>query len=113
VARTATSTLAPGWQRLLDQFTEDLQELDPGAVAVAPTVDSDGLLRFRARFTVERRREVRRLLDDYDRLAATTCELCGESGRVYAGPILLVRCASCCEPARPSAAMRRGETHPA
>jgi hypothetical protein len=87
-----------GWRQLLDELSDELHSLDPSAVLVQPVINSDGLLRLRARFSPAARREGGLLLRKYEERAIITCELCGGGGRVYAGPVLTVRCESCFGP---------------
>ena len=94
----ATDVLGSGWEQLLNQLGEELRSLDSSAVLARPVIDSSGLLRLRAQFSADARQEGERLLREYEQRAAATCELCGGTGRVYAGPVLVVRCESCCEP---------------
>lgn len=97
VPRTTTVAGGSGWQELLKQLEEELRALDPDAVLAPLSVDADGLPRFRARLSPAARKPGRRLLREYERRAIAICEMCGHEGRVYAGPVLRVRCPSCCE----------------
>ncbi len=91
------NTLGTGWQELIDELRQELQELDPEARVFEPRVDADGFLRFRARFSPQVASAGKALLRKYEERGRMTCELCGGSGRVYAGPVLLVRCRECVE----------------
>lgn len=90
-----THWLGSSWRQLVDELEGELRALDPDARLTSACVDDHGLLRFRARFSSDCQAQGRRLLREYEGRALTTCELCGEAGRVYAGPVLLVRCPGC------------------
>lgn len=89
------SALGAGWQQLIDELQEELHSLDPTARLSKPKVDSHGLPRFRARFSAGATAEGKALLRKYEERGLATCEVCGGSGRVYAGVVLSVRCADC------------------
>jgi hypothetical protein len=89
-------TLGVGWQQLVDELQEELRALDPDVKLSDPVIDANGLVRFRARFSPGAAVAGKALVRKYEERAMATCELCGGSGRVYAGPVLIVRCAECC-----------------
>lgn len=91
----AAAVIGAGWSELLKQLDDELRSLDPDAVLEPPVVGADGLLRLRARFSPQTHQAGNRLLREYERRASATCELCGGGGRVYAGPVLIIRCPSC------------------
>ena len=95
--QVAADVVGSGWQQLLSDLDDELRTLDPDAVLVSAVIDSNGLLRLRGRFSPDARKAANRLLRRYEQRATTTCELCGGTGRVYAGPVLVLRCESCCE----------------
>jgi hypothetical protein len=87
--------LGAGWQRLVDELEDELRSLDPEARLSKAEIDSSGLLRLRASLSPENATAGKALLRRYESRATTTCELCGEPGRVNAGPVVVVRCAEC------------------
>ena len=91
----AVGGIGPGWQQLLDELILELRSLDASAEFVGPCVDHHGLLRLRASLAPEARVPGIRLLREYERRALSTCELCGDDGRVCGGSIVLVRCPNC------------------
>jgi hypothetical protein len=92
-----TGVSGTGWQELRRHLEAELSLLDPAAVLAPLSVDADGLPRFRARLSPAARKAGRRLLREYEERAIAICEVCGHDGRIYAGPILRVRCPSCCD----------------
>jgi hypothetical protein len=94
----AASGIGPGWKQLMDELSAELRSLDANAEFVGPHVDHHGLMRLRASLAPEARVAGLRLLREYERRALSTCELCGDNGRVYGGLILVVRCPNCRAP---------------
>ena len=92
---TTARVLGAGWQQLIDEARVELKRLDPDAELQEDFLDADGLLWLRARMSPGMRKQGKELLRGIERRAVVTCERCGDSGRVYAGAVLLVRCASC------------------
>jgi hypothetical protein len=91
------SAVGAGWQQLIDELQEELHSLDPTVRLSEAKVDSHGLLRLRARFSSDSDAAGKALLRKYEERGLTTCELCGGSGRVYAGAVVIVRCEGCSE----------------
>jgi len=91
----AVGALGSGWQDLVDEFAGELRRLDTHARLSGAVVDAHGLLRFRARLPPQSHDAGTKLIREYEERALTTCELCGDGGRVYAGTIMIVRCAAC------------------
>lgn len=88
-----------GWQALIEELRERLRAVDAQARWSPPAVDEHGLLRLRVRSSSpQRQAEVEALLNEFRERVLMTCELCGEGGRVYAGPVLSIRCRSCLPP---------------
>lgn len=95
--RMANFVAGSGWEQLRGELEAELRSLDATAVLAPTALDADGLPRFRARFAPEARAAGRRLLRAYEEQAIAICEVCGHEGRVYAGPVLRVRCPTCCD----------------
>jgi hypothetical protein len=91
----AVEVVGSGWQQLVEELDAELRALHPDAVLVGPVIDHHGLPRLRVQIPRHARKAAKQLTREYEHRAASTCELCGETGRVHGGVVVVVRCETC------------------
>lgn len=73
----------PGWVSIVDELHEKVLEIDPN-VSVAQVKEKFGGLRYYYDTDSDRADEIEKLVDEAERLATRTCEVCGKSGETSA-----------------------------